>query len=67
MNDEELDSELGYLEWMESQFNDGEWLPKESVPTALREAIEQRQGRFYGEEFTYYLSKKGNVTRYAKT
>ena len=66
MEDGELASELDFLDWMESEYGeDQEWVPKDSIPKDVFEEMEKR-GKFVTEGFSYYLSKKGNLTRYVK-
>ena len=62
-DDERLEMELEALPWRESSFK--MWVPKNEIPNRVIASLEQHNGRFYGEEFVYYLSKSGAISKYS--
>ncbi len=67
MEDGILESELEALTWRKSKFDTKTaWVPKDDIPNRLVTALEQRAGKFYGDEFSYYLSRSGSVTKYSR-
>jgi hypothetical protein len=66
MDDETLDFRLGSLDWLASEFaENAEWAPSDTIPQDVANEMKAR-GRFYGEEFVYYMSKRGNISRYPR-
>ena len=66
MDDERLEAALSALDWMESQYDEkAEWVPRDAIPDALVAEMKAR-GKLITEEASYYMSAKGNLTRYPR-
>src|SRR2546426_10026147 len=63
--DERLEMELEALPWRDSKYDESMWVPKNLVPISVIASLEQHHRRFFGEEFRYYLSKSGNISKYS--
>jgi len=65
MDSKELESRLERLPWKKSKFDAKSlWVPGDEIPIILKEALGQFEGRLYGENFVYYLSRSGSVTKF---